>query len=278
MPAHQFSLQLIRHEVNNSVIPQRSTDGYINATELCKVAGKQWGHYAENARTKEFLGALAADIGIPISELIQVVKGGNGPQGTWVHPQVAINLAQWLSADFAVKVSKWVFDWMSGKGSPVMQPGQVPYHIRRHMLNFNSVPAGHFSVLQEMTFILIGPLDQYGYEMPERLVPDISMGLFLCKHLREKLGVDTDNLPLYLHRYPDGRVVSAKAYPDELLAEFRRIIREEWLPHRAANYFKDRDPAVLPYLDKVILSLPKPAPSPSPLPPSGRRGSKKKAA
>jgi hypothetical protein len=48
--------------------------------------------------------------------LVQIKKGGvKNEQGTWVHPQVAIHLAQWLSPTFAVKVSKWVFNWMSGK-------------------------------------------------------------------------------------------------------------------------------------------------------------------
>lgn len=265
MKKHQYNLSLIQHEVNNTLIDQRTSDGYINATSLCKVASKEWSHYAANDRTIAFLEELSADLGIPRSEIIQSVKGGNGPQGTWVHPQVAINLAQWLSAKFAVQVSKWIFDWMSGKGSPA----QIPYHIRRHMLNLNQIPAGHFSVLQEMTFILIGPLDSHGYEMPQKMVPDISMGRFLCKHLRDELGVNTDSLPVYIHRFPDGRTVEAKIYPDAYLAEFRRIILEKWLPTKAAAYFKERDPAALQYLDKVILSLP------APIDPSNRARIKK---
>ena len=49
--------------------------------------------------------------------LIQPLKGGVAPkqQGTWVHPKVAINLAQWLSPQFAVQVSTRVFDWMEGR-------------------------------------------------------------------------------------------------------------------------------------------------------------------
>jgi len=54
-------------------------------------------------------------MGIPISELIQSFKGGRAEnQGTWVHPDIAINLAQWLSPKFAVQVSRWVREWMSG--------------------------------------------------------------------------------------------------------------------------------------------------------------------
>ena len=49
---------------------------------------------------------------IRISELVQSAKGGNPElQGTWVHPYVAIHLAQWLSPRFAVQVSKWVYEW-----------------------------------------------------------------------------------------------------------------------------------------------------------------------
>ena len=37
-------------------------------------------------------------------------------QGTWVHPHVAINLGQWLSPKFAVRVAQIVEDW--GRGFP----------------------------------------------------------------------------------------------------------------------------------------------------------------
>lgn len=72
--------------------------------------------------------------------------------------------------------------------------------------------------------MLIAPLEQQGYGLPEKMVPDISMGRFMCQFLRDELGVNTDDLPVYLHRYPDGRVVEAKIYPNEFLAEFRRLI------------------------------------------------------
>lgn len=264
MPNHQLSLQLIRHEVNNNVIPQRSTDGYINATELCKAGAARWNDYFENRKTKDYLAVVVTKTGIPVLDLIQQVTT-TGVRSTWVHPKVAIHLGQWISPEFAYQVSEWVHDWMTGKGARAPYPSILPYHIRRHMMNQNSVPAGHFSILQEMTHILIAPLDAYGYELPEKLVPDISMGRFLCSHLRKMLGVDTDALPTYIHEYPDGRKVAAKAYPDEVLAEFRRIIREEWLPQRAAKYFQERSPAALPYLDKIILSLPKPPTTPAPL-------------
>lgn len=69
-----------------------------------------------------------ADMGIPISELVVSAKGGNPRlQGTWIHPDIAVNLGQWLSPKFAVLVSKWVREWMSGK----IVGGNLPYPLRR---------------------------------------------------------------------------------------------------------------------------------------------------
>lgn len=259
---HQYSLTLIQHQVSNTIVEQRASDGYINATALCKVAGKRWYNYLRNETTGHFLRALEAKTQIRALALIQEVTTA-GVSATWVHPKVAIHLAQWLSAEFAVQVSEWVYDWMNGTKS---QPAQLPYHIRRHMLNHGSVPAGYFSVLQEMTFVLIAPLDAMGYQMPESMVPDISMGKFLCKHLRDQLGVDTDALPIYNHRFEDGRIVPAKLYPETVLAEFRRIIREEWMPKKAPTYFKERDPVALSYLDKLPALAAPVAPAPRALP------------
>jgi len=249
MPNHQYSLSLISHKVNETSIPQRASDGYINATEMCRAAGKLMADYLRLGATKDFIAELSSDMGIPISELNQVLKGGDPSlQGTWVHPKVAIHLAQWLSPKFAVQVSNWVYDWMSGKH----QPATLPYHLQRHILNLHKVPSGFFSILQEMTNALIAPLEGQGYRMPEQLMPDIAHGKMLCKMLRERHGIVTDTLPTYIHEFPDGRTVTAKLYPLQYLGDFRVMIAEEWLPKKAEEYFKKRDPLALSYLDKML--------------------------
>ena len=44
--------------------------------------------------------------------LIEINKGGNDKtnQETWIHPKLAVQLAQWISADFALQVSEWILD------------------------------------------------------------------------------------------------------------------------------------------------------------------------
>lgn len=247
-PQHQYSLTLevIEHKVEQSIVQQRKSDGYINATALCKAAGKLWHQYRMPEVNGQFRRALAAELKVSEAELIQEVPGG---AVVWVHPQVAVHLAQWLSPQFAVKVTGWVQQWMSGGQQ---RAGRLPPHIERHMLNFGKVPPTHFSILQEMTNMLVAPMEAQGYTLPEEFVPDISQGLMFCRYLRDKLGIDTDAFDTYLHEYPDGRKMPAKLYPIKLLSEFRTYINEVWLPGRAADYFGKRDPAALLALDKVL--------------------------
>ena len=240
---------LIEHSVEGEVVPQRPTDGYINATRLCQQAGKLFGHYHSNAQTKAFLEELSADIGIPISGLVQSIRGGNDrlSQGTWVHPQVAINLGQWLSPSFAVQVSKWVFDWMQGKSSPFM-----PVHVRRFLKNRSKIPHDHFSMLNEIYLNLFATLEENGVIPPDNMMPDISTGRMFSGFLRQK-GINPDQFPTYTHEFADSsRIpVQARLYPIEHLPDFRRYFNEVWLPDRAEKYFSDRFPKALPYLPRI---------------------------
>ena len=158
-PTKQQHLDLIPQTVQGGIIYQRPKDGYINATAMCQAAGKEWSAYRRLGITNDFLAHLESVLKISRTELVQSISGGDPRlQGTWVHPQVAINLGQWVSPAFAVQVSQWVYDWMSGK-APASVADTVPYHLRRYVANHQNVPIGHFSVLTEMTQLLIAPME-----------------------------------------------------------------------------------------------------------------------
>jgi hypothetical protein len=82
----------------------------INATQMCKAAGKLFADYQRLSGTKDYLQALESIMGIPIIELVKTSVGQTG--GTWIHRLVAVHLAQWLSPSFAVQVSLWVNELM----------------------------------------------------------------------------------------------------------------------------------------------------------------------
>lgn len=110
---HTTTVQLISHEFNSVKISQCKSDGYLNATAMCKACCKRSQHYLENKTTKKFLEELASVTGIPVTDLVRIIQGGiPSLQGTWVHPKVAIHLAQWLGTKVFVQVSEWMYDWM----------------------------------------------------------------------------------------------------------------------------------------------------------------------
>jgi hypothetical protein len=108
----------IKHELNSIVVEQRVADGFINGTAMCVAHGKLIKEWLSNQSTLELLKALTIDIGFE-------VKGGNSPLssatrvsaafpdlivskrgspenggGVWLHPDLAIQLAQWCNPFF----------------------------------------------------------------------------------------------------------------------------------------------------------------------------------
>ena len=74
----------------------------VNAIEMAKSFGKRPAKWLELPSTKEFLAALT-DVRKSDFVLIQTDKGGiSGGGGTWMHEDVALEFARWLSPAFAI--------------------------------------------------------------------------------------------------------------------------------------------------------------------------------
>jgi hypothetical protein len=116
---------LISRSWNGTPIQRRTTDGYVNATAMCKANGKRWSDYRESDRCQRYLDALSELTEIPVVSLYQAIEGRNG--GTFVHPQLAVDLARWISAPFAVWMDSWFLEELNGRVSQVreVQP-QLP--------------------------------------------------------------------------------------------------------------------------------------------------------
>lgn len=119
---------LIPRSLGSNVVYQRQSDGYISATALCRIVGKWPADYTRTSGYKEFAKELSSAMGIPIADLTQVsTSGGAETKGTWVHPDVAIHLAQWCSPKFSVQVSQWVREWLTNKSAGQnSQPFKLP--------------------------------------------------------------------------------------------------------------------------------------------------------
>ena len=110
---------LMFHQFNGRVIQQRPEDGYFNLTSMCQASGKFVADYLKLSSTKEYLEALSTDMMIPLSALVEVFKGGNSIQGTWAHPEIAIDCAQWCNVQLRIAVNRWIYNWRAGRNQPV---------------------------------------------------------------------------------------------------------------------------------------------------------------
>ncbi len=101
---------------NGSIIQKRN-DGYINMTQMCSANGKLVADFLRLKVTKACLSELSSVMGIPITQLYQVIQGGKDDQGTWGHPLLSLRCAQWINAQFAV--------WCDGHIFHLMETGET---------------------------------------------------------------------------------------------------------------------------------------------------------
>jgi hypothetical protein len=76
-------------QIGKYVVPK----GYVNASQMCKSNGKFLADYTKLKSTKQYLQALSNDMKILISLLVIDIQGYGSEQSTWIHPEIAIDLA-----------------------------------------------------------------------------------------------------------------------------------------------------------------------------------------
>jgi hypothetical protein len=237
-------LALVPHTYQGAIVQQRLNDGYINATAMCKAAGKEWSGYRRLDSTEEFFRALERSLQIHRDLIVRsVVTGPNEHRGTWVHPQMAINLAQWLSADFAVLVSEWVFEWLTGKAGPAKVWQQFQDRVS---LVYDNVPVGYFCIFREIAD-LFATMFSRGIDPGTQMILDISVGMRWGRHWREsKLAERYGERASFGHYYPDYFAQSysnpqpAFCYPEDALPAFRKWMREDYVPKHLPEYLRSQ--------------------------------------
>ena len=231
---------LVPHTYQGAVIQQRLNDGYINATAMCKAASRLLADYTRLRSTQEFLAELSGSMGIPIDLLVRTISTGpNEHRGTWVHPQVAINLGQWVSAPFAVKVSEWVFEWLSGRGK---NDDAWKHFQDRVSLVYDSVPSGYFCIFKEIAD-LFATMFHHGINPGTRMLLDISVGWHWGNEWgAQKLDGKYGARRKFGHYYPpyfsqaQSNPQDAWCYPEDALPAFRRWMREVYIPRKMPSY------------------------------------------
>lgn len=99
---NQNVLSVFAYQGNN--ITFKTGNGVmVNATQMAKPFGdsKRAKNWLALTSTREFLDVLTKGRNLPLAELLVVIKGGANP-GTWMHEDVALEFARWLSPVFGI--------------------------------------------------------------------------------------------------------------------------------------------------------------------------------
>jgi hypothetical protein len=112
-------------------------DGYVNATKLARAGGREWFEYYRSDRCQNLLTLLLEENNdIPQSDEVRKehlvhtkTVGPNELRGTWVHPHVAADCADWVSASFAVKVCPLVWGWSTGQVTGTQAAAQAAAQV-----------------------------------------------------------------------------------------------------------------------------------------------------
>ena len=110
----------------------------INDTKMAKPFGKYPKDWLRLNAAEEFLKALSSVRQIPLTGLVYKKQGGSGEQGTWMHKDVAIEFARWLSPMFAI--------WCNDRIEELLTKG------RTELTNFN-MPAPTDEVVKNDTIV-----------------------------------------------------------------------------------------------------------------------------
>jgi prophage antirepressor-like protein len=132
-----------------------------------------------------------------------------------------------------------------------------PMMLRFSLNSKQNSTLGFWSMLNKMVELFALPLEHNGFELPDKIIPDISTGILFNKFLREK-GYDPEKIcKTYTHIYPDGRKIEGvRQYPDSLYPLFTQWFQHEWLQKHCAKYIiKRTDESVLPFLKTTFPNL-----------------------
>jgi hypothetical protein len=215
----EFSLKLSNGA--DFIVPVRR-DGYVNVTKICQAAGKRLQNYKDRVDSKHFLDRYVALTGIQANAIFEVFQGGNlanVEQGTFAHPDIAIHIAQWCSADFSIQVSRWVRQLMTTGRVELgneMSPQQldnawqqrVQEEQARHQQATEALETRHRQAT-EVLETRITTMERQGELEEEKTREELDAAI-------KTLARDTEQLP----QFPDGANVLYAGYIGNLLIKY----------------------------------------------------------
>ena len=220
-------------DYNGQNISKRQ-DGFINLTQMCQANGKRLDVFMKATKNKEYIDTLS---NYHQTVVVYSEEGVNG--GTWGHPSLAINLARWISSEFAVWCDRHIFNLMS-TGSTAIAP-QTPQLPKSYLEALKALVASEEqkALLEEENKLLQAENHQLAEAVDELFdyssiirvakfnkVSETDFNWHKLKAISQKLGIEIKKVPC--PRYESKNLYSHDvwriAYPGISLPETTTIV------------------------------------------------------
>jgi len=96
-----MNTEIFNYNGNNITFQLGNGDVMVNATQMAKPFSKKPAEYLRLPSTIEYLNVKVGLSHLEKNDLVRTIQGGKN-SGTWMHEDIAIDFAQWLSVEFKI--------------------------------------------------------------------------------------------------------------------------------------------------------------------------------
>lgn len=228
-------MSIIRHSYNDAIISQ-DADGYVCLTDMAKASGKATHDYLRLDSTKAYLEGLSDETGFPVSSLIRTIKGKGKNQGTWAHPEIAIDFAQWCNVPFRIWANRTLRNVIT---QPQPEPKRAIHYYSDRVMDFDKnlvVPKGHWCVIQECSHLLL-KVERMGYPVEKFDLLDGSIGKRYSIYRKTQSWYTPPESAQYLH---NDVYVRINAYPYREICTFKEWAIDVYEPLYFNQYLETK--------------------------------------
>lgn len=111
------SLQMVEIDHGKFAVEKINGRLMVNATQMAKPFGKKPDDWLRLEQAKDLISALSTVSQISETDLKVVQQGGKN-QGTWLHEELALIFAQWLSPEFYILCNRKLREILIGENQP----------------------------------------------------------------------------------------------------------------------------------------------------------------
>lgn len=215
----------------NPVTFQIGTATMVNATEMAKPFGKVAKDWLRTNQAQEFIKTLSSVRQICPTQLVIVQQGNSSmfEQGTWMHEDVALEFARWLSPQFAIWCNDRIKELL--KHGVTAMPGLLdnalsnPEPLIKALTELKEARERVAAIEEEINRIAGNGTEN----QPVSITPCVSVKVYTTKELAKELGATAQLLNKILEskgvlerkngiwtvtaKYAESGYVTVKGYP-----------------------------------------------------------------